>query len=148
MKPSYPNFFGSKIVIVEDDLPTLSYYQAIFIDTHANIVILKTGQEFLDYIGSAHGNNIDIVIMDYLIPIVNGIDCVRIFRKKNKNTPVIMLTAYASEQTKAEAFVAGCNEYILKPIYPAKIFFLLKKYLSKTYETDLSKKHPGRENSI
>lgn len=85
--------------------------------------------------------------MDYLIPIVNGIDCVRIFRKKNKNTPVIMLTAYASEQTKAEAFVAGCNEYILKPIYPAKIFFLLKKYLSKTYETDLSKKHPGRETA-
>ena len=69
-------------MIVEDDLPTISYYQAIFIDTHANIVILKTGQEFLDYIGSAHGNNIDIVIMDYLIPIVNGILCPDFSEKK------------------------------------------------------------------
>lgn len=134
MKLSYPNISGSKIVIVEDDLPTISYYQAIFINTHANIVILKTGQEFLDYIESTHGNNINIVIMDYLVPKVNGIECIRFFRKTNKNTPIIMLTAYTSEQTKTDAFIAGCNEYILKPIYPAKIIYLLEKYLPQTCE--------------
>jgi CheY-like chemotaxis protein len=40
-----------------------------------------------------------------------------------------MLTAYSSEQSKTEAYLAGCNEYVLKPIYPEKIFFLLEKYL-------------------
>jgi CheY-like chemotaxis protein len=40
-----------------------------------------------------------------------------------------MVTAYSSEQTKTEAYIAGCNEYVLKPIYPEKIFFLLEKYL-------------------
>jgi CheY-like chemotaxis protein len=40
-----------------------------------------------------------------------------------------MITAYSSEQAKTEAYIAGCNEYILKPIYPEKIFFLLEKYL-------------------
>jgi CheY-like chemotaxis protein len=40
-----------------------------------------------------------------------------------------MITAYSSEQAKTEAYIAGCNEYVLKPIYPEKIFFLLDKYL-------------------
>jgi CheY-like chemotaxis protein len=40
-----------------------------------------------------------------------------------------MITAYSSEQAKTEAYVAGCNEYVLKPIYPEKIFFLIEKYL-------------------
>ena len=40
-----------------------------------------------------------------------------------------MITAYSSEQAKTEAYIAGCNEYVLKPIYPEKIFFLLEKYL-------------------
>jgi CheY-like chemotaxis protein len=43
-----------------------------------------------------------------------------------------MITAYSSEQAKNEAFIAGCNEYILKPIYPEKIFFLLEKYLKSS----------------
>jgi CheY-like chemotaxis protein len=41
-----------------------------------------------------------------------------------------MITAYSSEQAKTEAYIAGCSEYILKPIYPEKIFFLLEKYLA------------------
>jgi CheY-like chemotaxis protein len=40
-----------------------------------------------------------------------------------------MITAYSSEQAKTEAYIAGCNEYLLKPIYPEKVFFLLEKYL-------------------
>jgi CheY-like chemotaxis protein len=41
-----------------------------------------------------------------------------------------MITAYSSEQAKTEAYIAGCNEYVLKPIYPERIYFLLEKYLS------------------
>ena len=40
-----------------------------------------------------------------------------------------MLTAYYTEQSRNEAFIAGCNEYILKPVYPEKVFYLLEKYL-------------------
>jgi len=67
--------------------------------------------------------------MDFLIPLINGIECLRIFRKERKNIPVLILTAYSSEQSKTEAYLAGCNEYVLKPIYPEKIMFLLEKYL-------------------
>jgi CheY-like chemotaxis protein len=49
-----------------------------------------------------------------------------------------MMTAYSSEQAKTEAYIAGCNEYVLKPIYPEKIFFLLEKYLKREIPVSLT----------
>jgi CheY-like chemotaxis protein len=119
---------GKIIVIVEDDLPSIRYYETLLKNSGAEVKIFHTGKEFVDYIAVAD-RTIDLVFMDFLIPLINGIECVRILRKDRKNTPVIMITAYSSEQAKTEAYIAGCNEYLLKPIYPEKIFFLLEKYL-------------------
>ena len=120
-------FTGKKIVIVEDDLPSIKYYETLLQNTGAEVKIFQNGKEFVDYL---NGNTrIDLVLMDFLIPLISGIDCVRIFRQKRKKIPVLIITAYSSEQSKTEAYLAGCNEYILKPIYPEKIFFLLGKYL-------------------
>jgi len=119
---------GKNIIIVEDDLPSIRYYETLLKNSGADVIIFHTGKEFVDYL--AKGNNsIDLVIMDFLIPLINGIECVRILRKQKKGVPVIMITAYSSEQAKTEAYIAGCNEYVLKPIYPEKIFSLLEKYL-------------------
>lgn len=119
---------GKRIVIVEDDLPSIKYYETLLKNSGADLIILKNGRDFVEFINKGN-NKLDILIMDFLIPLINGIDCIRIFRKENKTTPVLMITAYSSEQAKTEAYIAGCSEYILKPIYPEKIFFLLEKYL-------------------
>jgi CheY-like chemotaxis protein len=120
---------GKHIVIVEDDLPSIKYYKILLKNSGAEVSIFRTGKEFIDYINL--GNyKIDLIFMDFLIPLINGIECTRLFRQeKKKGTPVIMITAYSSEQAKNEAYIAGCNEYILKPIYPEKIILLLEKYL-------------------
>jgi CheY-like chemotaxis protein len=119
---------GKNIIIVEDDMPSIRYYETLLKNSGAEVMVLKTGKEFVDYLGQEN-INIDLIFMDFLVPLINGIECIRILRKERKNTPVIMITAYSSEQAKTEAYIAGCNEYILKPIYPEKIFFLLEKYL-------------------
>jgi CheY-like chemotaxis protein len=119
---------GKNIVIVEDDLPSIRYYETLLKSSGVNVKILNTGKEFVDYLNQGNPD-IDLVIMDFLIPLINGIECIRFFRKERKDTPVIMITAYSSEQAKTEAYIAGCNEYVLKPIYPEKIFFLIDKYL-------------------
>jgi DNA-binding response OmpR family regulator len=119
-----------KILIVEDDLPSIKYYETLLKNSGADVKILHTGKDFIQYINQ-ESCNIDIVFMDFLIPLINGIDCIRVFRKENKTTPVIMITAYSSEQAKTDAYLAGCSEYVLKPVYPEKIFFLLEKYLRK-----------------
>ncbi len=117
-----------RIAIVEDDVPSIRYYETLLKSTGADLRVFHNGKEFLDYL-SKEKERIDLVLMDFLIPLVNGIECIRVFRRERKNIPVLMLTAYSSEQSKTEAYLAGCNEYILKPVYPEKIFFLLEKYL-------------------
>lgn len=119
---------GKNIVIVEDDIPSVKYYETLLRNSGANVKILNTGKQFIDYLNT-DSPAIDLVFMDFLIPLVNGIECIRYFRKERKSTPAIMITAYSSEQAKTEAYIAGCNEYVLKPIYPEKIFFLIEKYL-------------------
>jgi CheY-like chemotaxis protein len=119
---------GKHIVIVEDDRPSIKYYETLLKSSGADVKIFHTGKEFVDFISQEH-KKIDLVFMDFLIPLINGIECVRVFRKFSKGVPVIMITAYSSEQAKAEAYIAGCNEFILKPIYPDKVIFLLEKYL-------------------
>jgi CheY-like chemotaxis protein len=119
---------GKNIVIVEDDIPSIRYYETLLRNSGADVRIFHTGKEFVDFL-KQENNVIDLVFMDFLIPLINGIECVRIFRKERRNVPVIMITAYSSEQAKTEAYIAGCNEYVLKPIYPEKIFFLIEKYL-------------------
>jgi len=116
------------IIIVEDDPPSVKYYETLMMNSGASIKVFTNGKDFLEFTDTYTGK-IDLVIIDFLIPFVNGIECVRLFRKERKNVPVLMLTAYFSEQSKNEAFIAGCNEYILKPVFPEKIYFLLQKYL-------------------
>jgi CheY-like chemotaxis protein len=120
---------GRNIVIVEDDLPSIKYYETLLNCSGANLKIFRNGKEFVDYLNEK--DRIDLVFMDFLIPLINGIECLRIFRRERKETPFLILTGYSSEQTKTEAYIAGCNEYVLKPIYPEKIYFLIEKYLKQ-----------------
>jgi DNA-binding response OmpR family regulator len=118
------------IVIVEDDVPSIRYYETLLQSSGARVIKFRTGRDFVDFLNN-NDSKIDLVIMDFLIPLVNGIDCTRMFRKTRKNVPVLMITAYSSEQSKSEAFIAGCTEYILKPVYPEKVYALLEKYLKQ-----------------
>jgi CheY-like chemotaxis protein len=128
---------GKNIVIVEDDIPSIRYYESLLKNSGAAINIFHTGKEFVDYLTSEN-ITIDLIFMDFLIPLINGIECIRALRKDRKSTPVIMITAYSSEQAKTEAYIAGCNEYILKPIYPEKIYYILDKYLNSKIPVPLS----------
>ncbi|HCI54576.1 MAG TPA: response regulator [Bacteroidales bacterium] len=117
-----------KIVIIEDDIPSVKYYKTLLENSGAVVEVFENGKDFTDYINNSN-DSIDAVIVDFLIPFINGIDCIRIMRRKNRTTPVIMITAYFSEQTRNEALIAGCDEYVLKPVFPEKLFCVLGKFL-------------------
>jgi len=125
---NYLDLQNKNIIIVEDDIPSVKYYETLLKNSGAGIKIFNNGKSFIDYFSTTH-DKIDLVLIDFLIPLVNGIESIRIFRKEQKSVPVLMITAYFSDNTKNEAFIAGCNEYILKPVFPEKILYLLEKYL-------------------
>jgi CheY-like chemotaxis protein len=123
------NIKGKRIAIVEDDIASLKYYETLLRETGAAVDVFRNGKEFVETVTSGKAVY-DLVFMDFLVPLVNGIDCTRAFRQVNRSAPVILVTAYYSEQTKNEAYIAGCTEYNLKPIFPDKIHMILEKYLT------------------
>ena len=116
------------IAIVDDDVASIRYFEVLLKTTGANIVSFMNGTDLVNYV-TDNIDTIDMVLLDYLIPFVNGIECVRQIRKKNKTIPLIMITAYYTRESKEEAFLAGSNEYVLKPVVPEKVLSLLEKYL-------------------
>lgn len=123
------NITGKRIAVVEDDAASLKYYETLLRETGAEVSAFRNGKEFVEAITTQKAV-FDMVFMDFLIPLVNGIDCTRAFRQVNRSAPVILITAYYSEQTKNEAYIAGCTEYNLKPVFPDKIHMILEKYLA------------------
>jgi DNA-binding response OmpR family regulator len=124
------------IVIVEDDVPSIRYYETLLQSSGAEVIKFRTGKDFVDFLNNKEAK-VDLVIMDFLIPLINGIDCTRMFRKTRKSVPVLMITAYSSEQSKSDAYIAGCNEYILKPVYPENVYSLLEKYFKQEVHTSV-----------
>jgi response regulator RpfG family c-di-GMP phosphodiesterase len=59
----------------------------------------------------------DIIFIDYMMPVMNGIEFIREFRKQNTNTPIIMVTAVSDDQKiKIDALQAGVTDFLIKPI--------------------------------
>ena len=116
------------IAIVDDDVASIRYFEVLLKTTGAKVVSFMNGSELVDYV-SKNIEGIDMVLLDYLIPLVNGIECVRQIRKISNTIPLVMITAYYTRESKEEAFLAGTNEYVLKPVIPEKVLALLEKYL-------------------
>ena len=117
------------IAIVDDDMASLRYFEVLLRTTGANVLSFNNGSDLINFISDNKDGKTDMILLDYLIPYINGIECIRQIRKANKKIPLIMITAYYTRESKEEAFLAGCNEYILKPVIPEKVLSLLEKYL-------------------
>jgi len=74
--------------------------------------------------------DIDLVLMDILMPGLSGYDCVRQIREFNKNVIIIAQTATGLSGGREKAIAAGCNDYIAKPIKKEELYALVEEYLN------------------
>ena len=72
----------------------------------------------------------DLIILDIMMPNVSGIDFLRDFRIKDKNTPVLMLTANSQITQKGDSYDSGCDDYLIKPFEPDELLMRIKKLLN------------------
>ena len=72
----------------------------------------------------------DLIILDIMMPNVSGIDFLRNFRIKDKNTPVLMLTANSQITKKGDSYDSGCDDYLIKPFEPDELLMRIKKLLN------------------
>ncbi|WP_209319742.1 PAS domain-containing hybrid sensor histidine kinase/response regulator [Ancylomarina longa] len=118
-----------KILIAEDD-ETSEKLAEIMIDKFGKeILIARTGQEAVEI--CKNNPDIDLVLMDILMPEMNGLEATEKIRQFNKEIIIIAQTAYAMKGDREKAINAGCNDYISKPIKKSILLELMKKYFKK-----------------
>jgi len=99
------------LLIIEDDEDILSFLKRGLEEEGYNVEIAENG-EIGEY--KAIENIYDVIIVDWMLPEMSGIEVINSIRK-NKNTPILMLTAKGTLNNKTEAFKSGADDYLVKP---------------------------------
>jgi signal transduction histidine kinase len=116
-----------KILIAEDDEIGFLYLRNIIAKEKIKIIWAKSGPEAVSEFESEPG--INMILMDLKLPEMSGFEALKRIRQKNKEIPVIAISAYAFEEDKKRAREAGVNEYISKPFDKNELIIKVNKYL-------------------
>ena len=117
------------VLIADDENSMVKILEAYFKKEGFNIFIAKNGEEALEIFSL---NKIDLAILDWMMPKINGIDVCK-YIKKNSNTKVLILTAKSQNEDEIKALKCGADEFIKKPFDP-RILIIRAKKLIPFYE--------------
>jgi len=101
-----------KILIIEDDIKIVNFLKKGLEEESYSIDYSHNGEEGL-YLASV--NEYDLILLDIMLPLLNGIEVCKKLRSSNINTPIIMLTARDSIEDKITGLDIGANDYLPKP---------------------------------
>jgi len=127
---------GRRILVVEDDVRNI-YALVNILEPHgSSVVIARNGQEALDALSESEegaDRKIDLVLMDVMMPVMDGLSATREIRKDARWTklPIIALTAKAMPDDQEICLQAGANDYMAKPLDVDKLLSLVRVWLSR-----------------
>ena len=101
-----------KLLIAEDEIDLAEALTAFFEKNQFTVEAVHNGADAYDYAGNGA---YDVVILDVMMPGMNGIEVLRRLREDGIHTPIMMLTAKAQKDDRIEGFDAGADDYISKP---------------------------------
>lgn len=106
------------VLVVDDDLKLLKMLQRTLTYEGLNTLTATNGQEAL---AAIHNHKPDVVILDWMMPKVTGLDVVRQLRDEENQTMVLMLTARDAIENRVEGLESGADDYLVKPFAPAEL---------------------------
>lgn len=110
-----------RILLAEDDKELSNAVTRVLKVSNFDVDQAYDGQDALDYIDYM---KYDVIIMDIMMPKMDGITCVKRIREKKCHTPIIMLTAMSETDDKVNGLDAGADDYLTKP-------FVVKELLAR-----------------
>ncbi len=132
------NWSKITILIVEDDFHSFSFLKETLKKTNANTIHAKNAEIAIDICKS--NLDIDIVLMDIQLPQMNGYEAAREIKKFRKSLPIIAQTAFAMAGDKEKSILAGCDDYISKPININKLLPKINQFLAGNKKIEQPKK--------
>ncbi|MBV8853845.1 MAG: response regulator [Sinobacteraceae bacterium] len=127
---------GRRILVVEDDVRNIFALSSLLEPKGAKIEIARNGREAIETLarnGSGSGAPIDLVLMDIMMPEMDGLTAMREIRKRAewRRLPIIALTAKAMRDDQEKCLAAGANDYIAKPLDVEKLLSLVRVWMPK-----------------
>ncbi|MCZ0962634.1 response regulator [Paracoccus benzoatiresistens] len=127
---------GRRILVVEDDIRNVYALTGVFEPHGATVQIARNGREALEALGRINDGaapRVDLVLMDVMMPEMDGLTATREIRKIDrwKTLPIIMLTAKAMAEDQNRCIEAGANDYLSKPLDVDKLLSLTRVWMPR-----------------
>lgn len=127
---------GRRILIVEDDVRNVYSLTNVLELRGALVEIARNGQEAIDALDKSSGDparTIDLVLMDVMMPVMDGLTATQALRKDSRweKLPIVMLTAKAMPDDQDRCIAAGANDYMAKPLDVDKLLSLVRVWMPR-----------------
>lgn len=122
-----------KVLTVEDDSDIRELLRFSLEQNDFEAIEAKSGEEGL---GIALSEHVDLVLLDLMLPGIDGYETCKRLKKVKAEVPVIMLTAKAADYDQLAGFDAGADDYVAKPFSPKTVMARIKAILRRTQLRD------------
>lgn len=122
-----------KIAIIEDEIGITNFLQQGLEEENYSVVTANDGEKGWELI---HKSKPDLILLDWMLPKMSGIEVCKKVRLEGIKTPIIFLTARDTVQETIEGLKAGANDYIKKPFSFEELLARVSTYFRDTIETN------------
>lgn len=125
------NLIGKKVLIIDDDIRNIFSIHAALEEYNIEILYAENAKDGISLL--EENADIDLVLMDIMMPEMSGLEAISIIRKKDKfkTLPIIALTAKAMKHNREQCMEAGASDYISKPVNLEQLYSLIRVWLYK-----------------
>lgn len=116
------------VLVAEDDKNIRKLMEIKLSSEGYNVIVAGDGEETLKLLGQ---NQVDIMIVDVMMPKMDGYELVKTIRDSKSQIPAIMVTAKGTIQDKAKGFLVGIDDYMVKPVEFDELLFRIKALLRR-----------------
>ncbi len=116
------------IIVVDDDKNIRFYLEEVLTANGYTVSLAENGITALEIMDREH---IDLVILDIMMPRMNGYELTETLRECDENLPILMISAKQLPQDKHKGFAAGIDDYMTKPLDEEEMLFRIKALLRR-----------------
>ncbi len=120
----------NKILICDDEPDIISALRIYLESEGMEVVVAENGQVALDIMSGQQGKDIQLILLDVMMPVMDGITAMAAIRKIS-NVPIIMLTAKSEDADKGMGLTIGADDYVTKPFNPVELLARVKSQLRR-----------------
>jgi len=117
------------ILVVEDDDSTRKLMEAILRLNGYEVLLARDGVDALDTMENHH---VDLIVLDLMMPRMDGYEFTETLRGHDDNTPILMVTAKESPAEKKRGFLVGTDDYMVKPVDEEEMALRIKALLRRS----------------